>query len=206
MRTLVTAVALSALAFSDSVQTQAPPAGTVRLEVASGSKATYRVREQLARLNLPNDAVGETESVTGALVLRADGTFTPDSKLSVDLRTIKSDEARRDAFLRENTLHTDKFPLAEFIPRRQTGLTMPLPASGPAKFQLIGDMTIHGTTAAQTLDVVATLAPDAVSATATTRITFGKYGMTPPKLLGLVSVEDDIRLEIVLKAKRTAGK
>lgn len=205
MRGIVAAMAFLLVAWPDTVATQAP-AGATRLEVAAGSKATYRVREQLARLSLPNDAVGETESVTGTLVIRPDGTFTPDSKLSVDLRTVKSDEARRDAFLRENTLHTDKFPFAEFVPRRVAGLTLPLPATGSVKFQLIGAMTIHGTTADQTLDVVGTLAADSVAATATTRITFGKYGITPPKLLGLISVEDDIRLEIVLKSRRTTAK
>jgi hypothetical protein len=32
-----------------------------RLEVVAGSKARYRVREQLAGINFPNDAVGSTD-------------------------------------------------------------------------------------------------------------------------------------------------
>src|SRR5690606_34094993 len=53
-------------------QGQAPPPDPnvgVRLEVIEGSKAFYRVREQLAGISFPNDAVGTTENVTGVLVI-----------------------------------------------------------------------------------------------------------------------------------------
>src|SRR5206468_4330760 len=55
----------------------APVAGNaVRFQVVpSQSKATFRVREQLARLQSPSDAVGSTGKVTGQLVVNPDGTF-----------------------------------------------------------------------------------------------------------------------------------
>jgi|SRR5688572_17066230 len=187
-----------------SVWSQTRAAGLVRLEVQSGSKAEYRVREQLARLNFPNDAVGTTESITGALVVRPDGSFTPDSKLTVDLRTLKTDEAKRDGYVRANTLQTDQYPRAEFLARRQTGLPRPLPTSGAANFQLTGDMTLHGVTAEQTWDVAATFAGDAVNAKATTRFNFAKYKITVPRIFGLISVEDDIRLELNVRMRRIA--
>src|SRR5688572_31297617 len=139
---------------------QAPPA--VRFEVGKGSRAEYRVREQLARLNFPNDAVGATESVTGALVIEPDGRFAPDSKVTVDMRSLRTDEPKRDGFVRENTLETTRYPLAEFVPRRQKGLASPIPTSGSATFQLIGDMTLHGVTSELTWDVAGTFAADAV--------------------------------------------
>jgi polyisoprenoid-binding protein YceI len=187
-----------------SVWSQTPAAGLIRLEVQSGSKAEYRVREQLARLNFPNDAVGTTESITGALVVRPDGSFTPDSKLTVDLRTLKTDEAKRDGYVRANTLQTDQYPRAEFLARRQTGLPRPLPTSGAANFQLTGDLTLHGVTAEQTWDVAATFAGDAVNAKATTRFNFAKYKITVPRIFGLISVEDDIRLELNIRMRRIA--
>lgn len=176
----------------------------VRLEVADGSTAQYRVNEQLARLTLPNDAVGTTGDISGALVLQGDGTFGADSKLTVDLRTLKSDAERRDAYLRRNTLETDEHPLAEFVPRRQKGLTLPLPASGTAKFQLIGDMRLHGVTAEVVWDVTADFSPEAVSARATTRFPFGKFNLTIPRMLALISVQDDIRLELDVRLRRSA--
>lgn len=177
----------------------------VRLEIQSGSKAEYRVREQLARLNLPNDAVGTTESITGALVMRADGTFTPDSKLIIDMRTLRTDEPKRDGFVRENTLETNRYPTAEFVPRRYTGLAVPLPSSGGATFKLTGDMTLHGVTVEETWDVAATFAGDSVTAKATTRFNFAKYKITIPRVFGLLSVEDDIRLELNVRLRRVAA-
>ena len=177
----------------------------VRLEIQSGSKAEYRVREQLARLNFPNDAVGATESITGALVMRTDGTFTGDSKLTVDLRTLRTDEPKRDGFVRENTLETNRYPLAEFVPRRYTGLPTPLPTSGGATFKLIGDLTLHGVTAEQTWDVAATFAGDAVNAKATTQFNFAKYKITIPRVFGLLSVDDNIRLELNVRMRRSSA-
>jgi polyisoprenoid-binding protein YceI len=176
----------------------------VRLEIQSGSKAEYRVREQLARLNFPNDAVGTTESVTGAMVIRADGTFTPGSKLTVDMRSLRTDEPKRDGFVRENTLETNRYPTAEFVPRRYTGLPTPPPTSGGATFKLTGDMTLHGVTAAETWDVAATFAGDSVTAKATARFNFAKYKITIPRVFGLLSVDDDIRLELNVRLRRVA--
>ena len=36
-----------------------------KLEITQGTRARYRVTEQLAGINFPNDAVGSTEAVTG---------------------------------------------------------------------------------------------------------------------------------------------
>jgi polyisoprenoid-binding protein YceI len=194
-------VCLEESAYSQAGQT----ARGIRLEVQSGSKAEYRVREQLARLNFPNDAVGATESVTGAMVIRPDGTFTPDSKLTVDMRALRTDEPKRDGFVRENTLQTNRFPTADFVPRRQTGLPMPVPTSGGATFKLTGDMTLHGVTVEETWDVAATFAGDSVTAKATARFNFAKYKITIPRVFGLLSVDDDIRLELNVRMRRVAA-
>jgi polyisoprenoid-binding protein YceI len=202
-------VASVVLMRSDSGQTQAPAAAgaATRLEIVKGSKASYRVREQLARLNFPNDAVGSTESITGALVLGADGTFAADaSKITVDLRTLKTDEDRRDAFIRDNTLETNRHPMAEFVPRRQKGLPSPLPASGNANFQLIGDMTLHGVTSEVIWDTAGTFAADTITAKASTRFNFAKFKIAIPKVFGLLSVDDDIKLELDVRLRRAAAR
>ena len=190
------------LAVAPPMQAQAP--ARTRLEIAPGSKAGYRVNEQLARLTLPNDAVGTTESVTGAIVVERDGSFSKESKLTVDLRTLKTDEPKRDAFLRMNTLETDKYPNAEFVPKRHKGMPVPLPASGNATFQLIGDMTLHGVTSEVVWNVTANLAADTVAAKATTNFPFAKFKLTIPKIFGLISVNDDIRLELDVRLRRTS--
>jgi polyisoprenoid-binding protein YceI len=209
LRFFVLAVAFVVLMQSEWGQTQGPAAASAatRLEIVKGSKASYHVREQLARLNFPNDAVGSTESITGALVIGADGTFAPEaSKITVDLRTLKTDEDRRDAFIRDNTLETNRHPMAEFVPRRQKGLPLPLPASGTVNFQLIGDMLLHGVTSEVIWDTAGTFAADTISVKATTRFNFAKFKITIPKVFGLLSVDDDIRLELDVRLRRAPAR
>jgi polyisoprenoid-binding protein YceI len=200
--TLVAVVCGVLVGLEEPARSQMTRPAAIRLEIQAGSKAEYRVREQLARLNFPNDAVGTTESVTGAIVVRPDGSFAPDSKLTIDLQTLRTDEPKRDGFVRENTLETNRYPRAEFVPQRQKGMPVPLPASSTANFQLIGDMTLHGVTAEQTWDVAASFAGDAVTAKATTKFNFAKYKITIPRIFGLLSVDDDIRLELNAKMLR----
>ena len=171
--------------------------GKVLLEIAAGSEARYRVQEQLARLDVLSDAVGATQDVRGRIVLALDNVIeSADSRILIDLRTIRSDERRRDGYIRNNTLETALFPLAEFIPREILGLPVPLPTEGEATFQIVGDMTIHGVTSEVTWDVTASFTDSEVIGTAVTSFPFGMFGMEPPRVFLVLSVADNIRLEI----------
>jgi len=202
------AVSVSLIAIGNvprgAAQSPAPPAATTRLDISDGSTASYRVQEQLAGVNFPSDAVGTTPSVTGTLVIMPDGSINSgQSKLTIDLRNLKSDQDMRDGYIQKRTLETDKFPLAEFVPKRVQGLPSPLPTMGQAGFQLTGDMTIHGTTSEVTWTGVATFNKDQVAGRATTNFTFATFGLTKPTLARLLSVDDKIQLEVVFKFKRS---
>lgn len=178
-----------------------------KLEIAEGTKARYKVREQLAGISFPSDAVGTTEDVTGTLVVNPDGSIDATrSKLTVDLRTLKSDQQMRDGYIQRNTLESEKFPMIEFVPKRATGLPVPMPAGmgAQAGFQLIGDMTLHGVTKEATWNVVATFGNDQVAGRATTTLQFATFNLTKPSLARLMSVDDKIDLEIEFRAKRSA--
>lgn len=186
-----------------------PPDRTrpARLEVTQGTKARYRVREQLAGINFPSDAVGTTESVTGTIVVNPDGSIdAARSKLTVDLRTLESDQPMRDGYIQRRTLETDKFPTIEFVPRRAVGLPAPLPAGRQAQagFQLVGDMTLHGVTNETTWNVVATFGNELVAGRATTTTDFATFHLAKPSLARIVSVDDRIELEIEFRCKRIA--
>jgi len=173
--------------------------GQIRLEFApSGNEARYRVREQLANLSLPSDAVGRTSAVSGAIVINADGTLASDqSKVSVDITGLKSDRSQRDRYLQNNVLQTSKYPAAEFVPTSVTGLPSPLPTSGAVAFQLTGDLTVHGVTKSVTWDVTATAADGKdLTGTATTSFTFADFGLTQPRVPVVLSLEDTIKLEL----------
>jgi polyisoprenoid-binding protein YceI len=185
-----------------------PSATAIQLDATEGTKVAYRVREQLAGINFPDDAVGSTDSVTGGLVVLPDGSIdAARSKLTIDLRTLKSDQDMRDGYVKNRTLETDKFPTAEFVARRLEGVPSPLPAperaTGQSGFQLVGDLTVHGVTKEVTLNGYATFSRDLVAGRAMTDFTFSTFGLTKPSLARLLSVDDKIQLELDFKLKRT---
>ena len=95
------------------------------------STATFRVREQLAGVSLPNDAVGCTGSVSGQLVLQPTGAFVPGaSRITVDLRELKSDSDQRDNFIKSSVLQVQRFPRP--ASSRPTPRACPIPFPPPA--------------------------------------------------------------------------
>ena len=177
----------------------------MRLEIAEGSEAAYSVREQLAGRSLPSDAVGTTRAVKGMLILGSDNAVRSErSKITVDLRTLTSDEDRRDRYVKDNTLQTRRFPLVEFVPQGLLGLPFPLPSSGEAGFRVVGDMTLHGVTRPITWEVSARFVGDEVTGRATTSFKFGDFGMTVPKLFVVLSVDDNIQLRLDFRLSRSS--
>jgi polyisoprenoid-binding protein YceI len=171
--------------------------------ISDTSKATVRVREQLVGVNLPSDAVLVATGATGTFVLKDDGTFSSDSKITFDLTTLASDQRDRDNFVKMDTLQTRQFPKAEFVPTKTSGLTLPMPTSGEFTFKLTGQITIHGKTKEVTFDVVATRNGNDLTATATAAPTwkFGDFGMSAPSVpFRVVSVVDEIRVVVDLVA------
>jgi polyisoprenoid-binding protein YceI len=214
------AAAIAALTFfaPDRIAAQAPgpggrgapapdPAKAQRLEITTGTRARYKVQEQLAGINFPSEAVGTTEAITGALVINPDGSFAAGSKLIVDLKSLSSDQSMRDGYVQGRVLETDKFATLEVVPKRAVGLQLPLPSGQGAQagFQLVTDMTLHGVTKEVTWKVVATFGNDAVSGRATTTVDFATFNMTKPTLARLVSVDEKIQLEIEFRTRRTAA-
>lgn len=177
---------------------------TVKLVMVPGrNEARYRVREQLVGANLPNDAIGATKEVSGTIVGKLDGTIvSAQSKFRVNLHSLKSDEERRDNFLRRNTLETDRYPFAEFVPLEAPGLPLKLPADGKVEFKLIGDLTIRDVTKRVTWDVKGAVAGDQASGTATTSFNFAFFNLTRPSVSVVLSINDNIILELDIVLKR----
>jgi polyisoprenoid-binding protein YceI len=171
--------------------------------VAEASEVRYRVREQLAGLNFPNDAVGTTNAIVGAIVLDAQGRVVPgDSRFTVDLRTLKSDEARRDGYLQRNTLETEKYPTVTFVATEAQGLPFPLPRTGSVPFQLMGDLTVKDATRRVAWTATASFAGPRVTVQARTAFRFGDFGLQQPRVRVLLSVDDEIKLEADLTLRR----
>ncbi len=174
--------------------------------VSEKSQARYRVREQLANLSLPNDAIGSTRQFTGTMVIKPDGTLvSSESRFVVNLGTLQSDQSRRDNYLRQNVLQTDQYPTAVFVPTQVTGLPSPLPQSGPVSFKLTGDLTIRNVTKPVTWDVTNQVQGDLVTGQATTSFKFDYFGLTQPRVPVVLSVEDNIKLELDITLQRAGN-
>ena len=163
-------------------------------------KATIRIREQLFEWPAPDDAVLTTDGISGAFGLRDDGTFAEGSLLRVPLVTLKSDDDRRADAARE-TMNANRFRDATVKPVRATGLTLPLPASGPFTFTLESLMTVNGFEREVRWDVNAQRSGRDLSVRATTAFKFGLFGMEPPRRGPVLSIQDEIRMAIELSAK-----
>jgi polyisoprenoid-binding protein YceI len=138
-------------------------------------------------------------------VFAPDGSIVADqSKISVDLSKLQSDESRRDNFIKGTTLQTSRFPMATFVPREAQGLPSPLPTTGQATFQLIGDLTVHGVTRPVTWQVTAQFGDASVSGAASTTVNISDFGMSPPKAGPVLSIEDGLTLELAFTAARQA--
>ena len=189
----------SAFAQGKSAKKDAPPQSSVAplhfVVAPTGNEARYRVREQLVSFDLPNDAVGATRDITGMLIVKPDGAIVGDSsRIIVNLTNIKSDQARRDGFIKRRTLETEKYPTVELVPKTFVGLTAK-PGSSPTVFDMIGDLTVRGVTRPTTWKVNARTEGSDVVGTATTAFTFKDFGLDQPKVSVVLSVEDTIKLE-----------
>lgn len=194
-------VALDAApAHSTALAATAEPAalatGPVHLVTApKNNEARYFVREQLASINFPSDAVGVADSVTGSLALDDKGQIVAaDSKFVVDIRDLKSDRSMRDGFLQRRTLETDKYPTVTLVPKEVQGLPNPLPDSGRVSFTLLGDLTVRGVTRPTSWMVKAFMRHGEVRGTASTGFTFDDFQIEKPKVGSVLSVADSIHL------------
>ena len=203
---LLLAVLAPAVSLVERGAASAQGRAAVRYDVVpEGSEVRYRVREQLVGLSFPNDAVGATGAVEGAIVLDAQGRLVPgQSRVTVDLRTLRSDEPRRDNYLRRNTLETERYPTVTFLPAEARGLPVPLPESGTVPFELAGDLTVKEVTRRVSWSATASFEGPRVAVRARTAFRFGDFGLRVPRVSVVLSVDDDIKLEADLVLRRGA--
>jgi len=171
--------------------------------VPENSEARFRVREQLAGADLPNDAIGRNKDFTGTLVIKPDGSIvSSDSQFVVSMGTLVSDQPMRDNYLRGNVLQVNQYPRAVFVPKQASGLPSPLPQSGSVTFKLTGDLTVRNVTQPVTWDVTAQVQGNQVTAQAATTFKFEDFSLTQPRVGRVLSIEDNIKLELDVTLQR----
>jgi len=154
---------------------------------------------------------GEFGKVSGKVTFDGSDVSTVAVDVTIDATSIDTREPKRDEHLRSpDFLDVTKHPMITFRSRRAK-------PAGPGKFELIGDLTIHGVTKEVTLDVngptPAITDPWGnvkVGAVATTKISRKEFGLQWNATLetGGVVVGDEvtITIDVELTKKKEDGE
>ncbi len=198
--TMVPTEAMPATEAPAAAPTEAPvmTAGATVFTLGEGTIARYKVEEVLANTGF-KIATGETQDVAGSIAFDADGAVVADgSRIAVQAATLRTDSNRRDGYVRNRTLLTDTYPEVVFQPTAVDGLPASLgDASGPVEFTITGDLTVRDQTREVSWDATADFPGDGTaSGMASVMFTFDDFGMDKPRVAIVVSVEDEILLEL----------
>ncbi len=164
--------------------------------VVDGSEAGYRVDEVLNGVDVT--VTGRGGGITGSLTM--DGTELSAAQFTVDVASIRTDNANRDAYFRDNALHASEFPSAMFELSEPVALPGPPVAGDTVKQEVTGELTLAGVTRPVTFTVSARTDGSTIEIAAQIPITFADFGVHAPSL-GFVKVEDSgfVELQLVLQ-------
>jgi len=163
------------------------------LEILDETSASYSIGETLTWFPDPITAIARTSGVTGEIIFNGDGSIDEESSIIIDVSTLKSDKPKRDGWVRRSSGLGNK---VIFAVKETPGMPWPIPESGSTEFVILGDMSIAGDTIPSEWNVSATFNPDSVSGTASTEVTWNEIGLSKPGLSFIISVDDNIFLEI----------
>ena len=184
-----------------AVQTPAPVRTTWSID-PSHSSVEFAVRHLMI-----TTVKGRFTAVSGTVVLDEADPAASTADITVEVASIDTREAQRDAHLRSaDFFDVEKYPTLTF---RSTGVS----GIGADGFKLNGDLTIHGVTRRVTLDVTTEgrardpWGGERAGYSATTKIKRSEFGLTWNQLLetGGLAVSDDVKIsldvELVKKAE-----
>jgi polyisoprenoid-binding protein YceI len=179
----------------------ATPDGTWQVSDDGSSFVGYRVKEQLAFLNSPNDAVGRSKAVTGTMEVAGD--TVEQVRIEADLTQLTSDESRRDNAIRQRGLESERFPTATLELAEPIQL-----ASSPAQGEDVrgqgkGRLTVHGVTREVDLDLRGRWTGETIQVAGQLPVKMSDFQVQPPRFGPVVSIEDGLAVEFNLLFERS---
>ena len=166
----------------------------VTFMVTDESEATFAVGEQLTRLPLPNDAIMRTNALFGEIFL--DGR---PSSISFDIHTLESDQSQRDNWVRTQMFPVDR--IATFILADATPLPDGFTRGDTSVFNVAGTLEIRGLSVPLDFEIEARDDGDVLFILGRTTFEWADIQMDVPSSRGTISVEDEVRVEVLLKAR-----
>jgi polyisoprenoid-binding protein YceI len=166
---------------------------TVVPGTSTKTEAGYRVEEVIAGQNA--EAAGRTSKATGTMEIV--GTTVKSASVVVDLTSVTSDESRRDNQFRGRIMNVATFPTATFEITQPIDLET-LPADGTTiTVPAAGNLTMHGTTKAVTVDLEARRNGANIEVLGTIPGLFADYGIPHPSS-NFVKTEDRGEIEFLV--------
>ena len=164
--------------------------------VGEGSQISFSVTEQLFRLSFPIDAVLTTSELEGDIFL--DGR---ESTIKMDLHSLTSDSASRDRYVKRRMFPDNRTAILEVSPIEilpkgfETGVEV--------NTKIASILKIKGNDIPVDFDIVAVDSGDHISITGKTVVTWDQLKMPVPTARAVLSLEDEIRVEVKLQAFAT---
>lgn len=160
--------------------------------VSEGSEATFSVGEVLAGVSIPNyEAVMHTTGLSGEV--RLDGGA---SVVAVDLHSMESDEPFRDRYVQNRMFPGQPTASVTF------GDLTPLPSGftngDPVTTEVSGTLNINDMDVPLTFVIEARDDGDTVFVLGRSMFTWDQIGEPVPTARSVVSVEDEVRVEVLL--------
>jgi len=123
------------------------------------------------------------------------GSFT------VQMATIKSDQAERDVQFNGRIMDTSAFPTGKLTLTRPISFA-PLPATGVAKtYTAVGSLTLRGSTRPVTFQLTAERTKTGIEASGSIPVLFSKWGIGNPSF-GPISTQNHGLLEFLLALRK----
>ncbi|HTT54349.1 MAG TPA: YceI family protein [Streptosporangiaceae bacterium] len=197
-------LSLKASAAPSSAQpASAPPtAGTApsvagSWRVSPGSQVGYRVQEIL--LGQHHTAVGRSGSVSGQMVIR--GTTVRTASFTVQMATIHTDSAQRDAQFDGRIMDVAAYPTGKFVLTRPVNLA-PVPAVGAiSSYTATGQLTLRGHSVLVTFPVRAERTSSGFEIQGSIRVLFSRWDIPNPSFTGFVTTQNHGIMEFLLDFK-----
>ncbi|MCY4448689.1 MAG: YceI family protein [Chloroflexi bacterium] len=160
--------------------------------VSEGSEATFSVGEVLANVSIPNyEAVMRTTGLSGEV--RLDGEA---SVVTVNLHSMESDEPFRDRYVQSRMFPGQPTASVTF------GNLTPLPGGftngDEVTTEVVGTLNINGMDVPLTFAITARDDGDEVFVLGRSTFTWDQIGEPVPTARSVVSVEDEVRVEVLL--------
>ena len=178
----------------------ATPDGTWQVGDDGSSYVGYRVKEQLAFLDSPSEAVGRSTAVTGTMEVAGD--TVEKVRIEADLTRLTSDESRRDNAIRQRGLESDRYPTATLELAEPIKLATAPVQGQEVRGQGKGRLTVHGVTREVDLDLRGRWSGSTIQVVGQLPVKMSDYQIQAPRFGPVVSIEDSAAVEFSLVFER----